>query len=381
MPDSARLNTQKEMPPLLPNEPKTAKSSTAASSVLGAISIAFALLAFVITIALCKWNDSLSMLAVVLAAPFMATSLTTSIIGLCLNTGTVAGKRVSKIGCILALSPVLVAGLPGARAWLENRRHYSYVDGVQFNNEKTFLTKYPQDGSPHYTIPDGVTGVADNAFSDCENLTSITLPPGVTSIGHHAFSSCDNLTRITLPDSLTSIGDNAFSYCWSLTSIRIPDGVTAIGHGAFRHCDLANIVIPGSVTSLESQTFQFCTSLTSITLNEGITSIEAMAFQECHSLNTIRVPDSVTKIGDGAFLGCRALASITFPASITFGEGNYNIFNGCNNLEAMTFLGDCPDPALGMINSYPITIYRKSETQGWDETWSGRPVKLISEKP
>ncbi len=27
------------------------------------------------------------------------------------------------------------------------------------------------------------------------------------------------------------------------------------------------------------------------------------------------------------------------------------------------------------------TIYRKPEAKGWGETWDGRPVKLISEKP
>ena len=27
------------------------------------------------------------------------------------------------------------------------------------------------------------------------------------------------------------------------------------------------------------------------------------------------------------------------------------------------------------------TIYRKPEAKGWGDTWAGRPVKLISEKP
>ena len=31
--------------------------------------------------------------------------------------------------------------------------------------------------------------------------------------------------------------------------------------------------------------------------------------------------------------------------------------------------------------SAPPTIYRKLEAKGWGETWGGRPVKLISEKP
>ncbi|MDB4737780.1 hypothetical protein OAF75_02970 [Verrucomicrobiales bacterium] len=29
----------------------------------------------------------------------------------------------------------------------------------------------------------------------------------------------------------------------------------------------------------------------------------------------------------------------------------------------------------------PLTIYRKPEAKGWGDTFGGRPVKLISEKP
>jgi len=29
----------------------------------------------------------------------------------------------------------------------------------------------------------------------------------------------------------------------------------------------------------------------------------------------------------------------------------------------------------------PPTIYRKPDAKGWGDTWGGRPVKLISEKP
>ena len=34
-----------------------------------------------------------------------------------------------------------------------------------------------------YIIPDGVTRIGDDAFSDCYNLKKITIPEGVTSIG------------------------------------------------------------------------------------------------------------------------------------------------------------------------------------------------------
>lgn len=46
------------------------------------------------------------------------------------------------------------------------------------------------------------------------------IPNSVTSIGSNAFSNCSNLASITIPDSVTSIGDYAFRGCSSLTSIK-----------------------------------------------------------------------------------------------------------------------------------------------------------------
>ena len=36
-------------------------------------------------------------------------------------------------------------------------------------------------------IPKGKTRIEDDAFSDCEGLTSITIPDSVTEIGEEAF--------------------------------------------------------------------------------------------------------------------------------------------------------------------------------------------------
>ncbi len=56
-----------------------------------------------------------------------------------------------------------------------------------------------------------VTSIEDNAFKDCNYLTSVDIPNSVTSIGNSAFYDCRSLTSITIPNSVTSIGGSAFS--------------------------------------------------------------------------------------------------------------------------------------------------------------------------
>ncbi|MDB4720721.1 hypothetical protein OAF65_03315 [Verrucomicrobiales bacterium] len=56
-------------------------------------------------------------------------------------------------------------------------------------------------------------------------------------------------------------------------------------------------------------------------------------------------------------------------------------FNGCTSLTAVTFLGAAPKVGRRVFSRATPTIYRKPEAKGWGNTFGGRPVKLISEKP
>ena len=150
-------------------------------------------------------------------------------------------------------------------------------------------------------IPNGVTCINIETFTNCTSLTSITIPSSVTSIGGNAFEGCASLTSITIPNSVTSIGDSAFYGCSSLTSITIPNGVMEIGELTFRNCaNLTSITISDGVTSIGYSAFEYCTSLKSITIPESVTSIGDCAFADCTSLTSITIPGSVTSIGDYA---------------------------------------------------------------------------------
>ena len=55
--------------------------------------------------------------------------------------------------------------------------------------------------------------------------------------------------------------------------------------------------------------------------------------------------------------------------------------NNARQVVAVTFLGDAPKAGERVFYQATPTIYRKPEAKGWGDTWGGRPVKLIGEKP
>ena len=66
-----------------------------------------------------------------------------------------------------------------------------------------------------------------------ETVSNKGISYSVTGIGNQAFSDCSSLTSVTIPNSVTSIGDCAFEYCSGLTSVTIGNSVTGIGNQAF----------------------------------------------------------------------------------------------------------------------------------------------------
>ena len=142
----------------------------------------------------------------------------------------------------------------------------------------------------------------------------------------------------------------------------------------------ANYVIPDSVNSIGDYAFFECSKLTSIEIPSGVTSIGGSAFLGCSSLTSITIPDSITSIGESAFRSCSSLTSITIPDGVT--SIGHAAFAACESMNAVTFLGDAPKVKNDDTFKYsPSIIYRKPEAKGWGDTFGGKPVKLISEKP
>ena len=174
--------------------------------------------------------------------------------------------------------------------------------------------------------------VKDNVLVNMRSnyaVGEVTIPNGVTGIGDSAFSSCSDLTGIIMPNSMTNIGDYAFLDCTSLTSITVEESNPNYSSqdGALFNKDKTELIkypignerksynIPNSVTSIDSYAFDNCTSLTSITIPNSVTSIDDFVFINCENLTSITIPNTVTIIGNGAFMGCTNLKDVYYTGS------------------------------------------------------------------
>ena len=271
--------------------------------------------------------------------------------------------------------------------------YFEVVDGVLFSKADKRLIAYPSHKkAAAYAIPEGTKIIGEDAFSHCENLTSITIPDSVREIRDSAFAVCTALTSICIPNSVTCISDSMFFYCVALTSVTLPDSVTSIGSQVFSYCyNLTSLKIPDSVTNIDanpfygcdqlvlslspdhptlkvvdgvlfskpdnrliyypntkrksyvvpegtqtigSHAFAKCDALTHVTLPDSVTSIECDAFWDCPALTDINIPEGITAIEDYTFGYCISLTNISLPQSLT--SIGYWAFSSCYSLTRLT---------------------------------------------
>ena len=169
-----------------------------------------------------------------------------------------------------------------------------------------------EDEITSVVIPDTVREIADNAFVNCFNITSVKMGANVEVIGDNAFDG--EFEEIVLPNALKVIEDNAFASV-PLKVLSIPNRVEEIGGGAFLSADIENLTIPGSVKMIGYQAFLYCDKLETVVIEEGVETICDEAFSDCTSLKTITIPSSVTEIGRHTFFDCKNLTIIAESGS------------------------------------------------------------------
>lgn len=293
-----------------------------------------------------------------------------------------------------------------------NNPAYGSLDGVLFDQSGAILIQYPEGKTGAYTIPSGITSIANEAFYYCTNLTGVVIPTGVTSIGNYAFYDCKKLatatfpasltylgdsafyncpgltSAITLGDSLSYLGDFAFGYCSGLTSVAVGTGIAAVGNSVFINCTgLTNVTLSGNVTSIGVSAFYYCSSLTSFAIPNGVTNLGNYAFYYCTKLSAITIPNGVTSIGVSVFQNCSALKRVALPAGVTSIGYNAFYYSGltnviipasvtsiglnafcyCSDLKSVFFQGNAPATVDASSFMYaPVsTVFVLPGTTGW----------------
>lgn len=227
-----------------------------------------------------------------------------------------------------------------------------------FTYDGTTLVKY-NGHQADITVPDFVTKIGKDAFSENVSLRSVVLLDGVKYIDYAAFENCTNLQTVSLPESVRAIGSSAFSGCTSLYSISLSKKIDSIGSGAFAGCtSLSNVHIsnsnpfftcqdgviysadghviiqylagrpastysfPSSCEEINEYAFWGASNLTGVAISSKVKEIPEYAFSNCPGLTTVVIPNSVTRINAYAFSDCVNLQSAIIPRSVGYIDDN-----------------------------------------------------------
>ncbi len=247
--------------------------------------------------------------------------------------------------------------------WIEDTYLYStHFSHINLGSTITVLPEYLGYNTTmtEVVIPNQVTDINRNVFSNSNTLASVTIGANVKYISSYAFINCPNLTTIVVDDSnpyytsrdsegnqinaiinrqtgelvvkgviqevptldyIKGVGENMYAYS-SITEITLPSNITYIGDKAFYNCsELTSITIEGNITHIGNDAFFGCKSLTTINLPASVTYIGDYAFYECENLVSVNIGPNVKYIGSNAFVRTK-ITEINLPEGLTYVGGS-----------------------------------------------------------
>ena len=223
---------------------------------------------------------------------------------------------------------------------------------VTFGNEVTRIPRYLFRCDQNYyariksvKMGSAITNIADSAFANCFDLTTVTWGNALVTIGSDAFNNCTSLTSVTLPESLETLGYHAFYNCTGLTSVTI--NAKKLGDLSYDSCfynagknasNGISVVFGNTVTRIPRYLFQcdpnYYARIKTVSVGTAITEIANNAFANCLDLNNVSWGNALVTIGSDAFNNCTSLQSVTLPESLeTLG---YHAFYNCTSISSIT---------------------------------------------
>ena len=223
-----------------------------------------------------------------------------------------------------------------------NNSVYSSENGVLYNKAKTTLLTYPSAKSGSLTIPDGVTTISPNAFTNCAALTAITIPSSIANIYFDSFLNCSNLLSI-ITDSNNSAysSENGILYNKFKTSLIL--------------CPAAggSMVIPNTVTAINPSAFSNNNALTSILIPGSVTFIGPSAFSSCMNLTSVYFPGgSAPNIVDNPMIGSFALSNPALTLYYINGSSGYS----WSGYGLFSLIALAPDAMAANVDKSALTV-------------------------
>ena len=234
--------------------------------------------------------------------------------------------------------------------------------------ESGVLKKYIEEpGVTFVEIPEGVTSIDEEAFTDCKTVSSVVFPSTfkderslgfrsslvnleqlkefLVDEGNPYFTSVEGILynkkktellccpadyyplKLVIPNGVKYIHSDAFSGCNNLREVIIPDSVECIGFSAFQYCEnLRTVRLPSSIY-LEDDTFMGCVELEELINSENMVGISPNALDLCFSLKKLRLGEPAADFSDLSF-GCRNLEEIEVdPSNPDFSSKDGILYN------------------------------------------------------
>lgn len=177
------------------------------------------------------------------------------------------------------------SGTEGTYPWGTYNYPNSELPKFSFSNGSTGLSK---SSLQSVVLPTTLVSIGDDAFYNCDGLTTMNVPNSVSKIGYASFQMCDGLVNVTLGSGLSALGDQAFYDCKKLKIININATIPpTYGGYAFQYTNLSIVFVPSASLSLYKSTDKW--KDLPIATNEVITVHNATAGGIVGALNGIGI--------------------------------------------------------------------------------------------
>lgn len=137
------------------------------------------------------------------------------------------------------LSPAILSGCISMESVTVSPSNTEYrdIDGIVYSKDSTVLVYYPPSKTDSvYIMPQSVTHLRSNAFSESVFLRTVQLSDNLKQIPLYAFYNCPQIESIRIPESVETIAPMAFFRCKKLTTVQFPSKLQNLGDDIMVDC-------------------------------------------------------------------------------------------------------------------------------------------------